>query len=119
MRLLVDSCVAESVYDELLDAGYDAEWTGDWDEDAGDREILRIAHTEGRIVVTLDKDFGELAVRQGVYHCGIVRLKKLRINDQAKRCIEALESFGEELQQGSMVVVEPGRIRWRPASKGS
>ncbi len=93
MKLLVDTCVAESVYKELVNAGYDAEWTGDWDDDPGDSEILRIAYIEGRILVILDKQFGELAVREGKIHCGIIRLGKLRIAEQAQRCIDALEDF--------------------------
>ena len=31
-------------------------------EDPGDEEILATAYAEGRILITLDKDFGELAV---------------------------------------------------------
>ena len=47
MKLLLDTCVPEVVYDELRDAGYDADWTGDWEKDPGDEEILRVAYTEG------------------------------------------------------------------------
>jgi predicted nuclease of predicted toxin-antitoxin system len=116
MKLLVDTCVAESVYKELVNAGYDAEWTGDWDDYPGDSEILRIAHIEGRILVTLDKHFGELAVLEEKIHCGIIRLGKLRIAEQAQRCIDALEDFRKELQQGAIVVVGPAQTRCRPAS---
>ena len=116
MNLLVDTCVAKSVYKELVNAGHDAEWAGDWDNDPGDAEILRIAHIERRVLVTLDKDFGELAVRGGEIHCGIIRLRKLRIADQAQRCIDALEEFGRDLQEGAIVVVEPGKTRCRRAS---
>ena len=35
---------------------------GDWEEDPGDEEILAIADSEGRTLVTLDKYFGELAI---------------------------------------------------------
>jgi hypothetical protein len=40
-------------------------WAGEWAEDPGDDEILARAHREGRVLVTLDKDFGELAVVHG------------------------------------------------------
>ena len=39
-------------------------WFGDWSRDPGDEEILAIADQERRILVTLDKDFGELAVAE-------------------------------------------------------
>jgi len=37
---------------------YDVVWAGEWPEDPGDEEILERAYLEGRILVTLDKDFG-------------------------------------------------------------
>ena len=42
--------------------------------DPGDEELLRWAAGERRILVTLDKDFGELIFTQGVAHGGLVRL---------------------------------------------
>jgi len=116
MKLLVDTCVAESVYRELDRVGYNAEWIGDWEDDPGDSEILRIAHIEGRVIETLDKHFGERAVRKREIHCGIIRLRKLRIADQARACIDAIEAFGKELQEGAIVVVEPGKTRCRLAA---
>ena len=41
-------------------------WSGDWFEDPGDEEILAIARNEERILITLDKDFGELAIVRGL-----------------------------------------------------
>ncbi|MCZ7562896.1 MAG: DUF5615 family PIN-like protein [Burkholderiales bacterium] len=46
----------------LAAAGHDAIWTGDWTPDPGDEAILEFAQRESRILITLDKDFGELAV---------------------------------------------------------
>ena len=37
---------------------------GDWPTDPGDDDILTYAYQEDRILVTLDKDFGELAIVQ-------------------------------------------------------
>ena len=71
MRLPVDSCVWGGAVGELRAAGHDVEWAGDWPEDPGDDEILATAYRERRILVTLDKDFGELAVLHGRPHSGI------------------------------------------------
>jgi predicted nuclease of predicted toxin-antitoxin system len=65
------------VQTELVAAGYDVVWTGDWSEDPGDEAILATAYSENRILVTLDKDFGELAIVRGTAHCGILRLVNL------------------------------------------
>lgn len=116
MKLLLDTCIPEAICDELLHAGHDVDWTGAWEEDPGDEEILRIAYTEERVLVTLDKDFGDLAVRFGLHHHGIILLRELRIREQADRCIEALEKYGDELQQGAIVVVQQNKMRCRKTS---
>ena len=47
---------------ELRAAGHDVVWSGDWEDDPGDEAILAKAHAQRRVLVTLDKDFGELAI---------------------------------------------------------
>lgn len=59
------------------------EWVGDWPVDPGDDEILARAAQSNQVVVTLDKDFGELAVAFGATHAGIIRLVDLRSLEQA------------------------------------
>lgn len=68
MKVLLDSCVWGGVRQALVGAGHDVIWTGDWDEDPGDDEILAFSVTEGRVLVTLDKDFGTLAFLHGRRH---------------------------------------------------
>ena len=62
MRVLLDTCVWGGAKGGVASGGHDVVWAGDWPEDPGDEEILARAHAEGRVLVTLDKDFGELAV---------------------------------------------------------
>ena len=82
MKILLDACVWGGVRAALAAAGHDVIWAGDWPSDPGDEEILDQAAAENRVLVTLDKDFGELAVRQGRAHCGIVRLVNLASREQ-------------------------------------
>jgi hypothetical protein len=51
--------------DVLIAEGHDAEWCGDWQKDPGDSAVLAYAHEHRRILLTLDKDFGELAILKG------------------------------------------------------
>jgi predicted nuclease of predicted toxin-antitoxin system len=92
----------------------DVVWAGDWSEDPGDEAILARAGVEGRVLVTLDKDFGELAVVRGARHAGIVRIVGLAARDQAVVCLQVLASHGALLEAGAIVTVEPGRICVRP-----
>jgi predicted nuclease of predicted toxin-antitoxin system len=113
MKILLDSCVWGKARVELEAAGHDVVWSGDWPKDPGDEEILARAHEQGRILVTLDKDFGELAVLRGTPHNGIVRLVNISARQQAAICSQVLARHGAELQKGAIVTAEPGRLRIR------
>lgn len=114
MRLLLDSCVWGPVCSELQDKGHDVIWAGDWEEDPGDLEILRRAHREARVLVTLDKDFGELAVIRNEPHSGIVRLVGFSARHQARACQEILRLYSDELAAAALITVDPGKVRVRP-----
>ena len=116
MKILLDTCVWGGVVDPLKAAGHDVIWAGDWPTDPGDYEILSLAHQEGRILITLDKDFGELAVVREQAHAGIIRLVVLPASQQAPTCLMVMNRYGTELQLGAIVTVEPGRVRVRPAA---
>jgi predicted nuclease of predicted toxin-antitoxin system len=115
MRLLIDTCVWGGAAGELRAAGHDVVWSGDWSEDPGDAEILARAYDENRVLVTLDKDFGELAIVFGQPHCGIVRLVNLSARQQSTICLRVLAVYGTDLESGAIVTASPGRVRIRPA----
>lgn len=114
MRLLLDSCVWGPTRDTLEASGHDVLWAGDWEKDPGDQEILDRAFRESRVLVTLDKDFGELAVVHGRPHAGILRLVGFQAREQAAACAAVLREYGEELQRSTLITAEPGRVRIRP-----
>lgn len=119
MRLLLDSCVWGGGKPVLEGGGHDVVWAGEWEEDPGDEEILARAHTEGRVLVTLDKDFGELAIIRGMPHSGIVRLVDLAASQQAPVCLRVLAFYGAELTAGAIITAEPHRWRIRPPESRS
>jgi predicted nuclease of predicted toxin-antitoxin system len=114
LKLLLDKCVSPRTRAALEAAGHDAVWAGDWSSDPGDAAILDAARRESRVLITLDKDFGELAVAFGQPHCGIVRLVDIHPRDQTSVCQSALGRHGEELAAGAIVTVARGRMRVRP-----
>ena len=119
MKLLLDTCISSTVRDALQAAGHDVVWTGDWPEDPGDEEILEYGRRENRILITLDKDFGELAVVQGQAHAGIIRLVNWSLSQQAATCRTLIEQYGKELESAAIVTAEPGRVRLRPSGNPS
>ena len=114
MRVLLDACVWGGATAVLHAAGHEVEWVGDWSGDPGDERILATAAAHGQALVTLDKDFGELAVLYRRPHAGIVRLVNLRAQDQGSVCAAVLRRYGPELEQGAIVTADAQRVRIRP-----
>ncbi len=114
MKLLLDTCVWGGAKAELQASGHDVLWTGDLPQDPGDEDILAQAYREQRVLVTLDKDFGELAIRRSLPHCGIVRLVNFSARQQGTVCQQVLTQYGDELIRGAIITVEAGRVRIRP-----
>jgi predicted nuclease of predicted toxin-antitoxin system len=113
MKRLLDTCVWGGALAKLQAAGHDVIWAGQWEEDPGDEAILACALAEGRILVTLDKDFGELAFARRLPHGGILRLANFPARQQAKACLHVLGLHGTELAAGALVTAEPGVLRIR------
>ena len=113
MKVLLDTCVWGLARLPIQDAGHDVIWSGDWDADPGDIEILRRAAREGRVLVTLDKDFGTLAIRDRLSHFGIVRLVDIPAQSQGPVCVELFSRYAAELGAASILTVESDRVRIR------
>lgn len=78
--------------------------------------VLAMATSEGRIVITEDKDFGNLTVRDGHPAVGIIIAQVDRFPGGIVEAVDALcdriESLGSSLI-GSVTVIEPERVRQR------
>ncbi|MFB3886928.1 MAG: DUF5615 family PIN-like protein [Thermodesulfobacteriota bacterium] len=82
-------------------------------EDPGDDEILERAYREDRVLVTLDKDFGELAIVRGMPHVGIIRLVNLGTSQQAVSCLRVIKLHEGDLKAGAIITAESSRLRVR------
>jgi len=95
-----------------------ASGAGDYAPSRGisDDKILLRAQQENRIVLTFDKDFGELAVLGGKPHAGIIRLVDILPRQQGAVCLQVISLHTEELQKGAIVTATTFRIRIRASS---
>jgi len=66
VKVLLDSCVWGGANAVIAAGGHAVEWVGDWPADPGDEEILAYAASSRAVLITIDKDFGELAVVRGL-----------------------------------------------------
>ena len=65
------------------------------------------------ILVTLDKDFGELAIVKGQAHCGLIRLLGFRVAEMAAVIARLVERHEPSLLAGAIIVATPNKIRVR------
>jgi predicted nuclease of predicted toxin-antitoxin system len=99
--------------EELRALGHDVSWVGEWLRDPGDDAILARAGAEGRVLVTLDNDFGTLAVLHRRRHAGIIRIIEQSVWTHAALCERALREHAAGLVAGGIVTVENERTRLR------
>jgi predicted nuclease of predicted toxin-antitoxin system len=115
MRWLADECVAAALVDRLRGAGHDVSYVAEAGSGATDAAVLGLAHDEDRLLLTEDKDFGDLVFRSRRAVPGVVLLR-LAIGEQPgkwARLEAAIAQFGGSLF-GRYLVVEEKRFRSRP-----
>ncbi len=71
----MDECAGKKLATHLKDAGYDTIFVGDFSPSALDEDVLKKAEEEGRILVTDDKDFGELIFRLKKSSKGVILIR--------------------------------------------
>jgi len=112
MRLLANENFPREAIEALRAGGHDVAWVRTDAPGINDRQVLDKAMTEGRILITFDKDFGELAFRAGLpASCGIV-LFRIRLGSPsavAGRAVAVLESRAD--WTGHFSVVSDDRVR--------
>lgn len=79
--------------------------------DPGDRALLEWAASEGRVLVTMDKDFGEFIFTERLPHCGLIRLPNVPAERRIVLMERVLSEHGDELSAHAVVTVRGGRIR--------
>jgi predicted nuclease of predicted toxin-antitoxin system len=114
IKFLVDVGVGRKVESWLAENGYDSKAVRDLNPRLADREILRIAAAETRMVITMDKDFGELVYRSGLPHAGVLllRFEDATSDDKTRIVAEILAKYEGKLMDG-FCVFQNGRLRIR------
>jgi len=80
-----------------------------------DAEVLAIAHREQRVLITDDRDFGELVFRHRQPHAGVIyfRLSHTGLALRVARLEHVLEHFSDQLDQFLVVTDNDVRVRTR------
>lgn len=108
MKFLVDENVGLSVVKYLRSQGYNVSFGGEDSAGIQDKEVLEKANREKRIIITNDKDFGDLIFYRSFPHKGVILL---RLQDEsAKNKIQVIDRlfrhYKDQLRENFIVVTE-------------
>ena len=120
MKFLLDESAEYRIAAFLSSAGHDVTAIAhDYPPALSDSEVLQIAYSEGRILITNDRDFGELIFSKHLPHAGVIYLR-LPLSSTAENKIvhlsRLLVSHKDYLDE--FLVVTPRGIRVRTARLG-
>ncbi|TMJ01714.1 MAG: hypothetical protein E6G97_14840 [Alphaproteobacteria bacterium] len=99
MRFLADENVSRLVIERLRDESHDVLSVAETIPGAPDDDILNAADADGRILITEDRDFGEMAVRQRLALRGVILLELDRLANaaEANAVAEVVATHSERL----------------------
>ena len=120
MRLLANENIPDLAVTALRAHGHDVVWIREDAPGIDDLEILSRATHESRILITFDKDFGELIFRSGLNATsGIILFRILPASPSvvAQAVVTALESRTD--WHGPFSVVDESRVRMTPLASGN
>ncbi|MDO8969330.1 MAG: DUF5615 family PIN-like protein [Saprospiraceae bacterium] len=114
LKFVLDVGVGNKTLQLLRNEGFDVISILEIEPSMDDSDILSIAEKEERMVVTMDKDFGELVYRSGRNHNGVLllRLEDATGDEKAEIMRKILLSFSEQIE-GRFCVFQNGRLRIR------
>ncbi len=115
MRFLADENFPGAGAVALRRLGHDVLWIGEVSRGASDVAVLELAARESWIILTFDKDFGELARKSKLPDaCGVI-LFRIPLPAPAAAAGEQLAKLvgGRQDRAGHFSVIEPGRVRMR------
>jgi len=113
-NLLLDENIGVKVYEELKRRGFDVQSVMLECRGIKDIEVVEVAKAHNKMIVTMDKDLGYMAISQNPPGLVLLRLRDPRTPSRVRAILRALE-LGEKLY-GYITVMTETIIRRRPIS---
>lgn len=114
MNLLADESVDQQVVERLRLEGHDVLYIAEMEPGITDDAVLGKAKEKDALLVTADKDFGELVFRQRLVNSGVVLLRLAGLSPETRAALlaEVLRDREAELLR-AFSVISPGMVRIR------
>ncbi len=114
MRFLADENLSRGMVNVLRERGHEVAWVRTDSPGSSDEQVLARASSENRILVTADKDFGELAFRRGMPAAAGIVLLRIRGSAQAREATFAAAIDARSDWAEHFAVIEDDRVRMTP-----
>jgi predicted nuclease of predicted toxin-antitoxin system len=114
MNFLADESVDRQVVERLRQDGHHVLYIAEVAPSIPDEAVLKQANTLEAVLITADKDFGELVYRQGRIHAGVILIRLAGSPPEVKAAIvaAAIHNHSTELPDAFSVVAH-GTVRIR------
>ncbi len=110
-----DECVAALIVEGLRSRSFDVVDAKEVCKGDSDDRALALAAAAGRVLITDDRGFGELAVRHRQPAAGVIILMLYALPPGAREAYAVEQIAGiADRSEGLLSIVEPGRVRTRP-----
>lgn len=114
MRIFADNCIHTDIIRALISAGFEVERAIDKGlADASDREIFKHIIKSSQILLTFDKDFGNI-IRFNIEDSKgvvIIYVENMNRKEIIYRVVNFFQNITERKLKGSLFIIEPQRIR--------
>lgn len=113
MNLLADESVDRQIVDRLRAEGHDVLYIAEFEPSITDDVVFDRANERAALLLTTDKDFGEIVYKQGrLVSDGVVLIRLSGLNPQTKANIlaDAIGTRGKEFVN-HFCVISPGKVR--------
>lgn len=115
MRILADENIPGAAVQRLRDEGHDVLWIRESCPGVSDEAVIGLAIEDRRIIITFDKDFGELAVvRTSPLPEGIVLFRIVMESPSSVAATVCATLASRDDWLGHIAVIDASRIRMRP-----
>ena len=115
MKILADENISSLLVERLRQEGHLVQYIMEIARGSNDPTVLDLANRQEALLITDDKDFGELVFHQHLKATGVllIRLATLSPAEENEVVTEVIRTYGEKLLQ-SFTVITPHTVRIRP-----